>query len=103
LHEASDISAKRTQQLISDAVSTTDESPLDIGARSAKLRKPRHPPVPPSTAPGVDFSSKSVLLFPGQGFQFVGMGKKVLGRAGQTSLLFSTVPKAFLIREDFQD
>lgn len=70
---------KRTQQLMADSVATKDESPLAVGEEQAKQRKPRHPrPKPPSVEPAVDFSSKSVLLFPGQGFQFVGMGKKVL-------------------------
>ena len=80
-HTTSD--SKQTQQLMSDAVTTSDESPLDtgIGAVKAGKRKPRHPPAPPpSVELGADFSSKSVLLFPGQGFQFVGMGKKVLGK-----------------------
>ncbi len=72
---------RRTQQLVSDGVTTSDETPLETGAGQRKevVRKPRHPPAPPSLEPGVDFSRKSVLLFPGQGFQFVGMGKKVLG------------------------
>jgi hypothetical protein len=71
--------AKQTQQLMRDSVSTSDESPLAVGPTKER-KKPRHPPSPPSDVPGVDFSNKSVILFPGQGFQFVGMGKKVLGK-----------------------
>ena len=71
--------AEQTQQLMKDSESTSDESPLAVGPTKAR-KKPRHPPSPPSEVPGVDFSKKSVILFPGQGFQFVGMGKKVLGR-----------------------
>jgi hypothetical protein len=70
--------AKQTQQLMKDSVSTSDESPLAVGPTKER-KKPRHPPSPPSDVPGVDFSNKSVILFPGQGFQFVGMGKKLLG------------------------
>ena len=73
------LDAKQTpQQLMRDSVSTSDESPLAVGATKER-KKPRHPPSPPSDVPGLDFSNKSVILFPGQGFQFVGMGKKVLG------------------------
>lgn len=56
-------------------MTTDDESPLHTGPRQ---RKPRHPKKDPSTEPGVDLSHRSVLLFPGQGAQFVGMGSKVL-------------------------
>ena len=79
-------------QLLADAVTTDDDPPLHTGPPEKK-RKPRHPPKvslllpkttltspacqPPSDAVGVDLSHRSVLLFPGQGAQFVGMGKQV--------------------------
>ena len=62
--------------LLRDSVSSEDENPLDLGPKVRK--KPRHPPKPASTELGVDLSHRSVLLFPGQGSQFVGMGKKLL-------------------------
>ena len=63
--------------LLQDSQSSDDELPLDLGPE--KRKKPRHPPKPASTDEGVDLSHRSVLLFPGQGSQFVGMGKKLLG------------------------
>ena len=62
--------------LLRDSVSSDDEQPLHLGPKVRK--KPRHPPKPASPEQGVDLSNKSVLLFPGQGSQFVGMGKKLL-------------------------
>jgi len=62
--------------LLRDSVSSEDEQPLDLGPKVRK--KPRHPRKPASTELGVDLSHRSVLLFPGQGSQFVGMGKKLL-------------------------
>ena len=62
--------------LLRDSVSSEDEHPLDLGPKVRK--KPRHAPKPASTEQGVDLSRRSVLLFPGQGSQFVGMGKKLL-------------------------
>ena len=62
--------------LLRDSVSSDDEHPLDLGPKVRK--KPRHPRQPASTELGVDLSHRSVLLFPGQGSQFVGMGKKLL-------------------------
>lgn len=59
-----------------DSVATQDEGPLHQGPD--KKRKPRHPPKPLSIEMGVDHSKMSVLLFPGQGAQFVGMGKEVI-------------------------
>jgi len=59
-------------QLIQDSTVTTDETP------AGKVRKPRHPPRPPSSKPVTDLSGKSYILFPGQGLQFVGMGQKLL-------------------------
>jgi len=63
------ISADRLMQ---DSQVSQDESPT-----GGKVRKPRHPKKPPGE-PELDLSSKSVLLFPGQGLQFVGMGAKLL-------------------------
>ena len=63
--------------VLQDSQSSDDELPLDLGPE--KRKKPRHPPKPASTDEGVDLSHRSVLLFPGQGSQFVGMGKKLLG------------------------
>jgi len=63
------ISADR---LIQDSQVSDDESPT-----GKKVRKPRHPKKPPGD-PLLDLGSKSVLLFPGQGLQFVGMGAKLL-------------------------
>ena len=57
-------------------MSSEDEHPLDLGPKVRK--KPRHPPKPVNTEQGVDLSHRSVLLFPGQGSQFVGMGRKLL-------------------------
>lgn len=68
--------ASSLDNLLRDSVATDDEVPLHQGPK--KGRKPRHPPKPPSTEVGVDHSKKSVLLFPGQGAQFVGMGKEVI-------------------------
>ena len=62
--------------LLRDSVSSDDEHPLDLGPKVRK--KPRHPQKPASMEPGVNLSHRSVLLFPGQGSQFVGMGKKLL-------------------------
>jgi len=42
-----------------------------------RKRKPRHTEKKPGP-PAQDLSNQSVILFPGQGMQFVGMGKKVL-------------------------
>ena len=66
----------RVLPLLRDSVSSEDERPLDLGPKLRK--KPRHPPKPAHTEAGVDLSHRSVLLFPGQGSQFVGMGKKLL-------------------------
>ena len=63
-------------RLLRDSVSSEDEQPLHLGPKVRK--KPRPPPNPASPELGVDLSHKSVLLFPGQGSQFVGMGKKLL-------------------------
>jgi len=63
-------------KFLQDSVATDDEVPLHQGPE--KKRKPRHPPKPPSMDVGVDHSKMSVLLFPGQGAQFVGMGKQVI-------------------------
>jgi len=57
--------------LLKDSEITGDEAPI------GKERKPRHPPKPPSTNVR-DLSKESVILFPGQGMQFVGMGAKLL-------------------------
>ena len=62
--------------LLRDSVSSEDEQPLHLGPKVRK--KSRHPPKSASPELGVDLSNKSVLLFPGQGSQFVGMGKKLL-------------------------
>eukprot|EP00092_Neocalanus_flemingeri_P012969 GFUD01013973.1.p1 GENE.GFUD01013973.1~~GFUD01013973.1.p1 ORF type:complete len:397 (+),score=87.30 GFUD01013973.1:57-1247(+) len=62
--------------LLKNSITTEDDQPDQLGP--SKKRKPRHPPKPPSTEPGVDLSGSSVLLFPGQGAQFVGMGAKLL-------------------------
>jgi len=65
-------------ELLKHSVSTEDDLPNQLGPSKKKERKPRHPPKPPSNVPGVDLSKYSVLLFPGQGAQFVGMGSKLL-------------------------
>jgi len=62
--------------LLKHSVATEDDMPDQLGP--AKQKKPRHPPKPPSGKLGVDLSKHSVLLFPGQGAQFVGMGAKLL-------------------------
>ena len=67
----------RTVDLLKNAVTTEDEEPDQLGPKK-KERKPRHPPKAPSNKPGVDLSKSSVILFPGQGAQFVGMGAKLL-------------------------
>jgi len=64
--------------LLRDSVATSDEAPLHQGP-TERRRKPRSPHKPPTLAPGSDLSAKSVIMFPGQGAQFVGMGKEVLG------------------------
>ena len=59
-------------------MSTDDDQP-DVLGPVEKKQKPRHPKtVKEPEGPVVDLSDKSVLLFPGQGAQFVGMGKKLL-------------------------
>jgi len=66
------------EELLRDSVATEDETPLHQGP-TERRKKPRSPPKPPSLTPGTDLSDKSVIMFPGQGAQFVGMGKEVLG------------------------
>jgi len=67
------------RDLLNNSMGTSDEQPQEMAVETTKkLRKPRHPPKPPSSEPGVDLSDQSVLLFPGQGSQFVGMGAKVM-------------------------
>ena len=72
----------QTKNLLENSVTTDDELPDDAGpgpASRKERRKPRHPAKSEADAgPGVDLSDKSVLLFPGQGAQFVGMGGKLL-------------------------
>ena len=76
--EIEKLTSKTTNLLLEQAVSTDDDHPDDLGP-VVKKRKPRHPQTAKhSSEPGVDLSDKSVLLFPGQGSQFVGMGKKLL-------------------------
>jgi len=70
-------SKDRVQDLLNNSLGTDDELPQDLQG-SKKKRKPRHDPKPPSTDPGVDLSDQSVILFPGQGSQFVGMGAKLM-------------------------
>ena len=60
-------------------MSTDDDHPDELGPVDKSKKKPRH--LKNSRVhqePGVDLSDKSVLLFPGQGAQFVGMGQKLL-------------------------
>lgn len=72
-------SSDNVKDLLNNSLGTDDELPHELAAESnKKKRKPRHPPKPPSSVQGVDLSEQSVILFPGQGSQFVGMGKKVM-------------------------
>lgn len=70
---------KSVTELLRNSEGTNDEQPQEINSdpSSVKRRKPRHPPKEPSTEEGLDFSHQSVILFPGQGSQFVGMGAKL--------------------------
>lgn len=74
----SDKFTTKSVELLKHSVTTDDDQPDQLGPLQKKQRKPRHPPRPPSNEPGVDLSHNSVLLFPGQGAQFVGMGSKLL-------------------------
>jgi len=67
----------RAVDLLRNSVTTEDDQPDQLGP-TKRERKPRHAPKTPSNKPGVDLSKNSVLLFPGQGAQFVGMGAKLL-------------------------
>ena len=71
---------QQTKNLLENSVTTDDDLPDDVGPSSRKERKkPRHPKKDEADlGPGVDLSDKSVLLFPGQGAQFVGMGARLL-------------------------
>ena len=76
--DISKLTRKTTNLLLENAVSTDDDQP-DVLGPVEKKKKPRHPKtVKEPEGPIVDLSDKSVLLFPGQGAQFVGMGKKML-------------------------
>ena len=73
---------KQTKNLLENSVTTDDDLPDEVGPATRKeKRKPRHPKKSQAEAelgPGVDLSDQSVLLFPGQGAQFVGMGARLL-------------------------
>ena len=72
------LSSKTTNLLLEHAVTTDDDPPDEVGPIEKK-RKPRHPKKElEKDQPIVDLSDKSVLLFPGQGAQFLGMGKRLL-------------------------
>ena len=75
----SKISSQTTNLLLENAVSTDDDLPDRMGPRR-KEKKERREKTSKSNKdePGVDLSDKSVLLFPGQGAQFVGMGTRLL-------------------------
>ena len=75
----SKISSQTTNLLLENAVSTDDDHPdsLGPGKKEKKERRGKSSKVN-SDEPVVDLSDKSVLLFPGQGAQFVGMGAKLL-------------------------
>ena len=77
--EIEKLTSKTTNLLLEHAVSTDDDHPDDLGPVTKK-KKPRHPKTNSKTSsePAVDLSDKSILLFPGQGAQFVGMGKRLL-------------------------
>ena len=79
-HDVDKLSSKTTNLLLEHALATDDDHPDELGpVDKAKKRKPRHPKTArDSHEPRVDLSDKSVLLFPGQGAQFVGMGKRLL-------------------------
>ena len=72
----SKISSQTTNLLLENAVSTDDDRPDSLGPVK-KERKGKSNKVN-KDEPVVDLSDKSVLLFPGQGAQFVGMGSKLL-------------------------
>ena len=78
-----DRQAGEAAALLRNAVSTDDDPPDrrgPAGGAGGRVRKPRHPPKTPAQQQrqNVDLSARSVLLFPGQGAQFVGMGKQLL-------------------------
>ena len=69
----------KTKDLLENSVTTDDDLPDEVGPGSSKKKKARHPKREEKSAePGVDLSNKSVILFPGQGAQFVGMGARLL-------------------------
>ena len=69
----------KTKDLLENSVTTDDDLPDEVGPVSSKKKKARHPKREEKSAePGVDLSDKSVILFPGQGAQFVGMGARLL-------------------------
>ena len=76
----SKISSQTTNLLLENAVSTDDDLPDSLGPRKKdkKERSEKFSNKVNSDEPGMDLSDKSVLLFPGQGAQFVGMGAKLL-------------------------
>jgi len=73
------LSSKTTNLLLEHALTTDDDPPDELGPIEKK-RKPRHQKKAElvKDQPIVDLSDKSVLLFPGQGAQFLGMGKRLL-------------------------
>ena len=75
----SKISRQTTNLLLENAVSTDDDPPDSLGpVRKDKKERRVKSNKGNSDEPVVDLSDKSVLLFPGQGAQFVGMGAKLL-------------------------
>ena len=74
-HDLDKLTSKTTNLLLEHAVSTDDDHPDELGPVDKIKKKPRHiKNCRVQQEPGVDLSDKSVLLFPGQGAQFVGMG-----------------------------
>ena len=70
--------SSKTKDLLENAIITDDDLPDMVGP-NGKKKKSRHPKKEEeSEKSGVDLSDKSVILFPGQGSQFVGMGSKLL-------------------------
>ena len=70
--------SSKTKDLLENAIITDDDLPDMVGPNEKK-KKSRHPQKEEeSEKSGVDLSDKSVILFPGQGSQFVGMGSKLL-------------------------
>ena len=76
--EFSKISSQTTNLLLENAVSTDDDLPDSLGPRRKEKKERRGKSNKASDEPVVDLSDKSVLLFPGQGAQFVGMGARLL-------------------------